>query len=1818
MRKNLLSYAAIIMSLILLAGLSPIAKAGNGVITDDPVALTNFFEDFNDLDQPALPEGWTAYVDATTTLATIGTSLLGTPYSPPLHLRFANSNDADAVMIASTPLVTNFGSNRLSFWGAISAAGQTADLAIGYTTNPNSPGAFVGIDTVAIDDAGYKQYFITLDGLVDTDEYHIAFKFLPGVNFRTIYIDDVSWDVTPTTPLVDIVPDPGDFGSVDLGDERTRTFTIRNVGVGTLTINDGDFSISGDDAAMFEITGVIDYPIELALNETVDVDIKFTPASEGLKNANWEIVSNSSVSPYIFPIFGVGLGTLTDFFEDFNGAEPPLLPDGWSSIVITESGNISTVTVTGPYSPPNHLRMQNQSDLNATLVLVSPKVNNFDTNWLRFQSKMSSAAHSENLILGYMSDRNDLETFVPVDTLLVEGNVYYNYAGFFSEVLDDTDEYHLAFRFIPNTTFRNLFLDDISWDTAPLEPILVLSDEEYDFGLLQYGTVSEPVEFSIFNDGAVPVTVSPADITITGADASDFILYNLDEPVVIEHAESAVFSVSFAPEAIGLKTATIEVFDMEISITGEGGDATLVDFPHLEGFDEVTVPDLPFGWKSIVYNPSQPGALVATTTASSPLSPPAHLRMFSNNDTEAVIMAITPPIVDLDNKRLRFWAKCNLNSNVPDLLVGTMSDPEDENTFVPLQVFVGGEDLNNTYQEFMVIFDETIGENNHIAFRQGPTPNLTRSIFIDDIIIDVNPTEPVLVVDPDSWTFDPTQIGTSLAPQEFILSNDGLGVLNVAPENISISGPDADVFILNNLDEAVALEQFETAAISVAYAPVEIGEHQATLNILDMEISLSGSSFDATITEVPHLENFDDVTPPDLPLGWTSIVDNPSLAAARVETSTVASPLSPPNHVRLNSNDDPDAIVMLVSPPVVDLNTLRVRFWAKCNLATNVPDLVVGTMTNPSDAETFLPIDTIVANEMLTNSYDEQFSVNFVLAGDEHTHFAFKHAGTPNFARFIYIDDIVLEAIPDEPVIVVTPETHNFSMVQIGEVTAPVDFTILNDGGGLLTLAPEDIEITGANASEFVLNNLAETVNLSAGQSTTISVAFAPETVGNKEATLVIDGEVSIPLLGEGFDATIATFPWTENFEGIANGQIPFGWTRNRTNWGVNSSSNAGGQAPELRFHYNPTFDGIGYVQTPRINTTGYDEMMLSFKSMVNNFTTPGPYTLRIVTVVGDTEHLVHEWVDPSDIAADDYSFILTAEDHGIGAESMFIKFLLDGESNGINQWYLDDIVLEEAPDRYTVTFNVEDEDGVTIPDAIVTFGDVTNDPGDYVFTEVFEGSYGYTVTADEFETVVVETVEITDDTTINVVMTRLTYTVTFNVEDTDGNAITDAVITFDGNTNDAGNYVFENVLPGSYDYSVEAGGFVTVSVQNFEVTGDTTIEVEMAPQTYTVTFIVEDENGAAITDAVITLNGETNAAGDYVFDDILAGTYSYTVTADEFITVVEDDFVVDSDMTETVVMTAVTYTITFVVEDEDGAPIADAVVTFGETTNAPGDYVFDGILAGTYDYAVEADGYHTFAATGYEVTEDATIEVTLTLVTYTVTFVVKDEQGDDITHAVITFGDITNDAGDYIFENILPGDYDYTVEADGFETVAVEDFTVDNDVTIEVQLIAIIPTFTVTFNVEDADGNAITDAEITFDGVAYGAGVYVFEELEAGVYPYIVSREGYFDVTGDVTVTDDDVVVEITMEIDDTSVPETGIANLTLYPNPTSSMLNVVSGDVISEIRVIDMLGNVVYANTVNHERYEFNVSSLQNGVYFIQVLTTKGMQTQRFQVAK
>jgi len=117
----------------------------------------------------------------------------------------------------------------------------------------------------------------------------IAFKGTSnyGNGDAYVYLDDVTVEEIPTSPIFSIDPALKDFGTVNIGSSSAaQTFTISNTGVGTLTITTGGISITGTDAVQFGLTDGNSYPINLTAGQSTTVDVTFSPTSVGAKTAN--------------------------------------------------------------------------------------------------------------------------------------------------------------------------------------------------------------------------------------------------------------------------------------------------------------------------------------------------------------------------------------------------------------------------------------------------------------------------------------------------------------------------------------------------------------------------------------------------------------------------------------------------------------------------------------------------------------------------------------------------------------------------------------------------------------------------------------------------------------------------------------------------------------------------------------------------------------------------------------------------------------------------------------------------------------------------------------------------------------------------------------------------------------------------------------------------------------------------------------------------------------------------------------------------------------------------------------------------------------------------------------------------------------------------------------------------------------------------------------------------------------------------------------------------------------------------------------------
>ncbi len=95
---------------------------------------------------------------------------------------------------------------------------------------------------------------------------------------------------------------------------------------------------------------------------------------------------------------------------------------------------------------------------------------------------------------------------------------------------------------------------------------------------------------------------------------------------------------------------------------------------------------------------------------------------------------------------------------------------------------------------------------------------------------------------------------------------------------------------------------------------------------------------------------------------------------------------------------------------------------------------------------------------------------------------------------------------------------------------------------------------------------------------------------------------------------------------------------------------------PRWVFNYNPVATGNFYLKSPVLNTTGYTQLTLSYKHHLDHYGTP--YTLKLMSIVGSTEYLIQQWVNPSvSIPAATVQNTLTAS-HGVGSDNLRLAWV--------------------------------------------------------------------------------------------------------------------------------------------------------------------------------------------------------------------------------------------------------------------------------------------------------------------------------------------------------------------------------------------------------------------------------------------------------------------------------------------------------------------------------------------------------------------------------
>lgn len=625
-----------------------------------------------------------------------------------------------------------------------------------------------------------------------------------------------------------------------------------------------------------------------------------------------------------------------------------------------------------------------------------------------------------------------------------------------------------------------------------------------------------------------------------------------------------------------------------------------------------------------------------------------------------------------------------------------------------------------------------------------------------------------------------------------------------------------------------------------------------------------------------------------------------------------------------------------------------------------------------------------------------EYDITEFALGEDEIYVKFLYNDQEERRGYWQIHEVIIYS-PDEPEFSIEPELseYDFETIVLGDNSDPKSFEVKNTGTGVLTVNEPVLD----NTDDFFLifDSSDFPAQLEFEEVVSFEVVFSPENDGDLSAILSLpfnDGEdqvFNIDFFGTGFDPTITEFPWTEIFQQF---EFPvIGWSFingvEGAHWeGTGVNSHTGSRA--VRAYYGPSSDykANEWFITPAIDLDSPGAELLFFYVM-STFEPNGIRERLEVWILDDIDEDAEELPNNGEFLGEFFAqeeWVRKSIDISMysGLKHIAFRYHID-QTSGWNHVYLDNVNIEEI-----VTFNL------TMLDPVGEEGKVTPEAGEhtfYAFEEISlkaEAEHAWTWNFDfweldgEFYSSNSDTIiTIEEDHTVQGFFVE-SDPVVLTMEDVQGagtvkpwqgdhSFVSGAEITIEA-IPDQG-WQFENWLKNGESFSSQTQQPLLME-ENVNIQA-----VFIESSSHSVTFEVIDQDGEPIDNAEITFDGQTNAAGDYVFQDVVPGNYLFNVAADEYFNTGGEVTVFDNDVTQQVGMELLpdeTFDVTFLVTDVDGSSVGEAVVFLNGFNNAPGDYVFEDIPSGSHCYKVTKSGYFPLAGELTVSDEDLVFEVTL------------------------------------------------------------------------------------------------------------------------------------------------------------------------------------------------------------------------------------------------
>ena len=957
----------------------------------NPFAMP-FVENFNDLES-GIPEGWNNE-EGTMTTATYRWNYYATGYEG-AGLRMNSYNPSSGLYsILATPKIILSEPALLSFqWK--NPAGGAAEIFIA-----GKDGQRISLKNSGM--TGVTEWQLVEINLSDytNDTVTIFFKGISncGYNDAYLYLDDVKVEALPSCMK------PTALAVVDGSITTTSVQLAWNAG-----LNETAWSVQYKKHAAEEWETIADAtnPFTLdGLDPATVYDVKVAAQCE-----EEEISDYSDSISFVTECEAITLAELPfkEGFDSIAGATSShVMPLCWSAINTCTYSSYKyypTVYASASYAntPDNSLRFYSAystyydydpQDQYAILPEIDATISDLR---IKLSARKYSSSYNADFTIGVMTDASDTSTFVAVATLSPASEAYEAFVVPFDTYAGEGK--FIAIKFAAATsaqTSRYVHIDDIVVEEIP-----------------------SCLEVSALSVLDTTITINSAEVrwTAGGAETAWLVQYKkaADEEWMEIDAQNDTVLLS------GLVAAT----KYEVRVAAKCSDTEVSPFcdaisfysacdvytmPFVENFNDLTA-GIPICWDN------EEGTI---TTASYKWNSyeTGHegkgLRFNSYSATNGQTNYLKTPVITVNEAAvLSFWFK---NPTGGDFSIFYSVDGNENDTLAEGLTAVSAWTLKE-----IILPDSCVGRNIEVIFKG--TSNYGSGdayIYLDDVKIDAVPA----CLKPENLAV--SNIANHSVQLSWTAQNEetawSVQYKKQGDEEWASVAADANPFVLEGLAAATAYDVQVAAQCGEA-----VSEYTQPISFI--------TECDA-ISAFPYEENFDGMsaaahsygTPSEraLPICWSAI--NTCTYSTYKYYPTVYYYSSYPEYANSADNalrfyssyssysnyDPQDQIAIL--PEMEGISGLRMKFNARAyanstSYSTYYADFIVGVMTDPQDASTFVPVQTL---NPASTTY-EPFVVKFNSYEGEGKYIAIKMeaASYAKQTRGCFIDDIRVEELPN-------------------------------------------------------------------------------------------------------------------------------------------------------------------------------------------------------------------------------------------------------------------------------------------------------------------------------------------------------------------------------------------------------------------------------------------------------------------------------------------------------------------------------------------------------------------------------------------------------------------------------------------------------------------------------------------------------------------------------------------------------------------------------------------------------------------------------------